>query len=69
MKKWPGCDVRVQYIKSTDMYKAVAKSKLPCGATQLEVVESSDSGYASSRAKAACVSKGRIHIVKHRCNE
>lgn len=69
MKKWPDCDIKVEHVKDTDMYKAIVKSRLPCGATQLEIAEDANANSARSKAAVGCVSKGRRHIITHKCNE
>lgn len=69
MADWPQCDTKITQDKRTKIYKAVAKTDLPCGATQIEVYEHSNANVASAQVKVACVRAGREHIIRHRCNE
>lgn len=68
MTDWPQCETNITQDKTTKKYKAVAKTKLPCGITQVEIVESVDAKIAKSQAVVACTRAGRLHIIAHGCN-
>lgn len=66
MKKYPEIETKVTRINDTTV-KAVSKTKVPCGAVIMKVLEKDDVVTAKIYAQRECKWLADLHVHKHQC--